>query len=284
MISPQRIVENPETVFDLIPEDILDILKKVRQHVEKEKNMISIKGDTIVVGDLHGDFEAAVSIFDIWKGLKSDFLVFLGDYVDRGEHQLETINFLLALKCVYPDKVFLLRGNHETPSVNSYYGFKSVCAKTFDDESKSMYDEYNDLFSYFSPVCLCGKIFLVHGGIPQELDTLEDLNALEKEDSNAKQDILGQLLWNDPSEHYNGFQINWTRGIHYTYGKKVFLEFLEQHDLDMVIRAHEVFLEGYKYFFDQKLLCIFSSPHYKKGNKAKIAHITGEKVELIPII
>jgi predicted phosphodiesterase len=283
MTIAECIVENPETVFDMAAEDMVDIIKKVRPYVEKEKNMIPVEGNTAVVGDLHGDFKAAVSIVDIWKDLKSDFLVFLGDYVDRGEHQLETINYLLALKCVYPDKVFLLRGNHETPSVNSYYGFASVCAKTFDEKSKSMYNRYNIVFSYFSPVCLCGKIFLVHGGIPQGLVKLEDLNELEKGDLNADQDLLGQLLWNDPSEHYNGFQINWTRGIHYTYGKKVFLEFLEQHGLNMVIRAHEVFSEGYKYFFDQKLLCIFSSPHYRKGNKAKIAHIIGKKVELIPV-
>lgn len=280
---PERIVENPHIVFDMTAEDMVEIIKKVRPIVEKEENMISIEGDAVVVGDLHGDFEAAVSIVDTWKDLTSDFLVFLGDYVDRGEHQLETINFLLGLKCVYPDTVFLLRGNHETASVNSYYGFSSVCAKVFDDKSKSMYNRYNILFSYFSPVCLCEKIFLVHGGIPQVLNKLEDLNDLDKGDLDADQDILGQLLWNDPSKHHEGFKINWTRGIHYTYGKKVFLNFLKRHGLDMVIRAHEVFPEGYTYFFDRKLLSIFSSPHYKKNNKAKIAHIIGEKVKLIPV-
>jgi predicted phosphodiesterase len=274
------LMDEPDLISDLTPTDILELISNVRPIVEKEKNLIKVsKGSTFVVGDIHGDFGAIKCIFNLWIEKKSNYLVFLGDYVDRGRQQLETIDFLLALKLLYPETVYLLRGNHETPSINSYYGFSSVCIKKFGKRARRLYNEYNILFSYFSPAFLFKRILLVHGGIPRGLNTLEELNSFPKGDLDADNNILGQILWNDPSEYHHGFELNRARGIHYTYGKKAFLEFLERHNVSMAVRSHEVFPEGYKYFFDQKLLSIFSSPNYRMGNNAKIAEIS-EKGEV----
>ena len=248
------------------------LLSEVQNCLKDEKNIITVEGSTLVVGDLHGDFEAAQSIVRMWEKEGIDNLVFLGDYVDRGPHQLETINCLLGLKREYPKKVILLRGNHETRSVNSYYGFLSVCRKELGEKSDELYNKYNDLFSWLSPAALCKKIFMVHGGIPNNIQTLQDINLLKKGDE-TDDDMLGQLLWNDPSEDYPGFEKNYARGIHYTFGEEVFFTFLDKHNLDMIIRAHEVFPDGYKYFFEDKLLSIFSSPHYRGVNTAKVALI-----------
>jgi protein phosphatase len=276
MIPPTgNVIDDPDTVSAFTPTDMRGLISKVRPLIEKEENLIKgSKGDILAVGDTHGDFAATKYIVNLWKDEKIDNLVFLGDYVDRGEQQLENINFLLALKLRCPQKVVLLRGNHETPSVNSYYGFLSVCIPAFGEEATRMYNEYNDLFSYFSPAYFSRKILLLHGGIPKGLGNLGEINALKKGDKKADNDILGQILWNDPSELCEKFKPNRTRGIHNIFGKKVFREFLETHDLTMVIRAHEVFPQGYKYFFDHALLSIFSSPHYRGVNKAKVAHIS----------
>ena len=42
---------------------------------------------------------------------------YLGDYVDRGLFSVETISLLTCLKLRYPDRVQLIRGNHESRAV-----------------------------------------------------------------------------------------------------------------------------------------------------------------------
>ena len=75
-----------------------------------------------IFGDLHGQFLDLMRLFDEYGSPSTagdityiDYL-FLGDYVDRGAHSLETICLLLALKVEQPKAVHLIRGNHEVHS------------------------------------------------------------------------------------------------------------------------------------------------------------------------
>jgi hypothetical protein len=72
-----------------------------------------------IFGDLHGQFGDLMRLFEEYGTPSTagdityiDYL-FLGDYVDRGAHSLETICLLLALKLEHPRAVHLIRGNHE---------------------------------------------------------------------------------------------------------------------------------------------------------------------------
>jgi len=67
------------------------------------------------VGDIHGRYDKLVELLDrIDVDFNSDRLVFLGDYVDRGEQSYEVIEHLVTLKKQhpYPQTIFL-KGNHE---------------------------------------------------------------------------------------------------------------------------------------------------------------------------
>ena len=72
----------------------------------KKKNILSIDGDTIVVGDIHGSFHDLLRILH-FSNSKNSNVLFLGDYVDRGEFSLECITILFALKVINLNSYFL---------------------------------------------------------------------------------------------------------------------------------------------------------------------------------
>ena len=77
-----------------------------------------IPDNLVVVGDLHGDFTSLKKImneinYDEYLRTESNMLIFLGDYVDRGKYSLEVLLFLCGIKSLFPNNMFMLRGNHE---------------------------------------------------------------------------------------------------------------------------------------------------------------------------
>ncbi len=94
----------------------------------------------MVVGDIHGQFFDLVHMISKIGDPSAINYLFLGDYVDRGIFSVETIILLLAMKMAHPDRVFLLRGNHESRGMTEYFTFREEVLEKFDIE---VYDSLN---------------------------------------------------------------------------------------------------------------------------------------------
>ncbi len=97
--------------------ELLQLCVVARQVLENDENCVKVSAPVIVVGDIHGQFYDLLELFKVCGAPPLNNFLFLGDYVDRGRHSVETICLLLALKVKYPLRMTLLRGNHETRAI-----------------------------------------------------------------------------------------------------------------------------------------------------------------------
>ena len=129
---------------DQFAKDIIKLNKKVKTILEDEPRCVFLQSPAYVFGDIHGNLEDlhffSDNIWNLGMALTAGNFVFLGDYVDRGMSCLEVVAYLLAMKLMLPQKVFLFRGNHETRDVNGWeehYGARSFiyqCRERFGDD------------------------------------------------------------------------------------------------------------------------------------------------------
>lgn len=113
--------------------------KKRLSYVQKEgehevAKILKLKAPMTVIGDLHGHFEDLITIFSIYGHPPMTSYLFLGNYVDKGHHSLFVILYLFCCKILYPNQVHLLRGAHESLSINELYGFAEECREKYKND------------------------------------------------------------------------------------------------------------------------------------------------------
>ena len=117
----------PGKNVDLREEEINFLIANTMPIISSQPMLLELEAPINVCGDIHGQYYDLLRIFD-HCGYPDDVnYLFLGDYVDRGKQSLETVCLLMAYKIKYPNKIFLLRGNHESSVTNRIYGFYDEC-------------------------------------------------------------------------------------------------------------------------------------------------------------
>jgi serine/threonine-protein phosphatase PP1 catalytic subunit len=219
-----------------------------------------VKAPVCVIGDLHGQFEDLISMMSNGGMPPRTSYVFLGDYIDRGRRSLDTILLLFALKILYPDYITLLRGNHEEASICRVYGFYDECKRVY---NARLWKRFCGAFDWLPIAALVDDAVLcIHGGISPQLHNMELLGKISRPCAVPQDGILCDLLWSDPEASIDMWQPNEDRGISFQFGAKALKVFMQQNDLQLVVRAHQVVQDGYEFFGDRMLVTVFSARTY----------------------
>jgi protein phosphatase len=230
-----------------------------------EPVLLELRGAFVVVGDIHGSIDGLLQILGDHGYPPDRAYLFLGDYVDRGANSIEVLLVLYALKILFPQDIFLLRGNHECRAICDKYGFRKECREFFPTEVP--YKRFCKSFTLMPVAAVLNqRTFCVHGGLSPSIQYLADIQAYTaKPLKDVRSSVAEDLLWGDPSNACEGFQPS-ERGAGFLFDREVTETFLSENGLSLMIRAHQFCESGTHMTFDG-CLTVFSACDYNRmGN------------------
>ena len=275
--------------FSFRREHILTLTEEFESIVKSQPIVLRLRAPIKIFGDLHGQYADLMRFFDLY-GAPSDNkreggdlegfdYLFIGDFIDRGSHSLETICLLMALKCRFPSQIHMIRGNHEDKWINNAFGFADECQTRLGEdpnEPRSIFNRVNAMFEYLPLAAVIEeRVICLHGGIGSTLRTIDQIEALQRplevvhEVTNDLQQLVVDILWSDPtdSDQDLGIQANTIRDPNGTgnivkFGPDRVKAFLKANKLSLMIRAHECVMDGFERFAGGDLITVFSATDY----------------------
>lgn len=236
----------------------------------EESNVQRVDSPVTICGDIHGQFYDLCELFKVGGDCPGTNYLFLGDFVDRGLYSVETFLLLLTLKVRYPDRVTLIRGNHESRQITQVYGFYDECVKKY--SSASVWRYCTEVFDYLALAALVdGKVFCVHGGLSPSVQSIDRIRWIDRKQEVPHEGPMCDLLWSDPEEGIEKWGLS-PRGAGYLFGEEMTNAFCNYNGIDLIARAHQLVMEGYKSMFHDRLVTVWSAPNYcyRCGNVAAI--------------
>ncbi|KAJ7276849.1 serine/threonine protein phosphatase PP1 [Mycena rebaudengoi] len=249
----------PGKLVNLLEYEIISLCTMAREIMITQPILLELEPPIKLCGDIHGQYPDLLRLFEYGGFPPEANYLFLGDYVDRGKQSLETICLLLAYKIKYPENFFLLRGNHESASVNRLYGFYDECKRRYNIK---MWKTFTDCFNCFPVAAIIGdRILAMHGGLSPDLQSLDQIRRVLRPTDIPDGGLLSDLLWSDPDKDMSGWSAN-DRGVSFTFGADVVGQFVKKHNLDLICRGHQVVEDGFEFFARRRLVTLFSAPNY----------------------
>ncbi|KAK7005953.1 Serine/threonine-protein phosphatase [Favolaschia claudopus] len=258
-----------------LPEaDMKTLCEHVKALLMEESNIQPVASPVTICGDIHGQFWDLLELLRRGGPVPETSYIFMGDFVDRGHYSLETVSLLLAMKARYPDRVTLLRGNHESRQITQVYGFYDECQQKYG--SATVWKACCNVFDFLNIAAIIdGTTLCVHGGLSPDIRTLDQIRVISRAQEIPHEGAFCDLMWSDPDDVTDNWAVS-PRGAGWLFGGDVTKEFNYVNDLKLIARAHQLVNEGYKHMFDERLVTVWSAPNYcyRCGNMAAILTIT----------
>lgn len=297
---------------------LISLCTEVRHILQGEPRHTTMASPCYVFGDLHGNFRDLFYFMDNLISFQDlrytpHRFMFLGDYVDRGEFSVEVVAYLFAMKVLAPEKVLLLRGNHEDTLVSGDIGgygntsFRAQCHGVFGAAlGEEVWHRASETFSHLPLTAnIDGKIYCTHGGIPRYRGGVDDRMDLLRsadfppmqsffqvpEGESQQHQMFRQVgmdtCWADPAENEGkldkwGFGSN-PRGTGVIlFGAKAVEDFLDHFGYEYIFRAHQEKADGLKLSKSARVFTIFSTSAYVgHQNGAGVVLVADGKIRLI---
>lgn len=227
-------------------EQLMKNLERIEPILKNEDAVVHCNfKKTLIAADIHGDERTLEFILKFAEKKKVDSYIFLGDYINKGQESIAVLNTLFELKLKNPEKVILLRGNHETRSLSSWFEFAEDLSGNHE-----IYEKANRVFEKIPIAAVLNKnIFCVHGCIAGGKE--ETLKSISKKEPK-------KYIWNDPGPD-DGLSPSPRGSGVYRVGPDLVRNFLKRSELKMIIRGHTSHTEGVRFWFDDSLVSLYST-------------------------
>ncbi|XP_031552526.1 serine/threonine-protein phosphatase 6 catalytic subunit [Actinia tenebrosa] len=185
---------------EYLPEnDLKKLCDLVCELLLEESNVQPVSTPVTVCGDIHGQFYDLEELFRTGGQVPDTSYIFMGDFVDRGYYSLETFTRLLTLKAKWPDRITLLRGNHESRQITQVYGFYDECQTKYGNANAWRYCcKVFDLLTIAA--IIDGQVLCVHGGLSPDIKTIDQIRTLDRNMEIPHKGAFCDLVWSDPEE------------------------------------------------------------------------------------
>lgn len=262
-----EVLYNPDLVKRFEPEEFSKIFIYGSEIIRKEPPLLNLtakKGEAVFIGDTHGDFSVTKYITEKFINYSDRYLIFLGDYIDREpepEGSIFNLAYLCILKINLPERIFLLKGNHESHYSVFFHPYE------FDKNLVNMFGSYgvkihNSATEFFREMPLMLKtingIIASHAGFPMHGQKVND---------KSREDLIIDILWADAeiSPMFRGYGIP-------KFTEEQLKEFLNSNNSNCFIRGHDPYMAG-KIIYSKKCITLFTSRTYASRARIKIARV-----------